>query len=648
MPSMGKPEAAVRIQAAARGHLARNKRADLAVDRSRRSRGPAAATSRRSSRAGAARAAAGHGEWPSAFRADSAWGQLPHSDEAIRKALRATRELRVFATTWNMGGKAPDRLNRAEPGMGAAGGAHHVAASSGASVLLAPQGRYHLLVYCAQECERSIAASAMNPSKARWEAALEDLIAMQPAVISPGGAAAAGADGPDPEAMALAASRAGLYKLVASQTLQATHVAVFAHRAIVPLVSDVTTEAVPCGAAGRRLGNKGGVCVGVCVGNTSLLVVGCHLAAGEGPKAALARVSDVTHIESACTLAPADWRGPVGTRATDRFDRTIWLGDLNFRCDTTRTFADACLREGRHSELLERDELRAAMRAGSVFRGFGEGPLRFRPTYKLSRATLREAVEGRMSLASQVSPEEAAAAAALAGDSVSPLAAAALSDTRVDVYDPSAKRRVPSWTDRVLVRPATGHSRVVSYAAATRERLSDHRPVVAAVALRLRRHATIRQDEEEGGAPWGLAPSAAAAASAAPAAAAAAADAAMATTAAAAAASSDAGAASEGDAGDSVVSQCGDGWVAVSAASGSLAVGKVPRPRRTAGGPRGGGVGGSGTGSHSEDEAGDHDGDGDEDAGGGWAAVQAVEGGWAARSPSRPLGAKSSQSCAVS
>lgn len=563
---------------------------------------------------------------------------MPETDDAIRAALRATRELRVFATTWNMGGKAPDRPNRATPGMGASVGSHHVVASSGASVLLAPQGRYHLLVYCAQECERSIAASAMNPSKARWEAALEDLIAMQPAVASPSVGAAAGAAGAvaDPEAMALAASKAGLYKLVASQTLQATHVAVFAHRAIAPLVSDVTTEAVPCGAAGRRLGNKGGVCVGVCVGNTSLLVVGCHLAAGEGAKAARARISDVAHIEAACTLAPADWRGPAGSRASDRFDRTIWLGDLNFRCDTTRSFADACLREGRHSELLERDELRSAMRAGRVFRGFGEGPLRFRPTYKLARATLREAVEGRMSLASHVSPEEAAAAAALAGDSVSPLAAAALSDSRVDVYDPSSKRRVPSWTDRVLVRPATGNSRVVSYAAATRERLSDHRPVVAAVALRLRRHATSGRDEEEGGAPWGFP----ADSTTGPAAAAAAAGGGLSEA-------GGLGSAASGAGSESVVSECQDGWVAVSAATGSLAVGRPPHPRRPAiaGAAGAGGAGSDGAG---EDEGDDDDDDADGDAAGGWAAVQAVEGGWAARSPSKPMGAKSSQSCAVS
>jgi len=395
---------------------------------------------------------------------------LPQSDTAVLAELRRTGELRTFACTWNMGGKSPAAHTP--------GGAAPADGDGAGTTLLAPRGRFHLLVYCSQECERSIAASAVNTSKARWEEALVTLLR-------------AGAD----EAVPHGAARADLYRLVASHTLQATHVAVFAHRAVSPLVSDVVSEAVPCGAGGRRLGNKGAVCVGVCVGKTSLLVVGCHLAAGEGPKAVAARVSDAEHIESAATLAPADWAGPAPgrSRLSERYDRTVWLGDLNFRCDATRAFADACLRERRHQDLLARDELRAAMADGVVMRGFGEAPLRFRPTYKLARKPLSAAVHSGMSLAVPVSEEEAREAASLGPRG----AGAAL----VDVYDPSRKRRVPSWTDRVLVRPADGRMRVVSYGSAARERLSDHRPVTACVAVRLRRSEEAAGDAA-GVLPW--------------------------------------------------------------------------------------------------------------------------------------------------
>lgn len=74
------------------------------------------------------------------------------------------------------------------------------------------------------------------------------------------------------------------------------------------------------------------------------------------------------------------------------------------------------------------------MQYDSIFAGFKEGPVTFRPSYKLN-------VES-------------------------------------DVYDTSRKRRVPAWTDRVLHK---GDSAIkqISYSSAAKVRLSDHRPVYA-------------------------------------------------------------------------------------------------------------------------------------------------------------------------
>lgn len=47
-----------------------------------------------------------------------------------------------------------------------------------------------------------------------------------------------------------------------------------------------------------------------------------------------------------------------------------------------------------------------------------------------------------------------------------------------DIYDTSSKRRIPSWTDRILYKD-NPQVELVSYFCAQEVRLSDHRPVYA-------------------------------------------------------------------------------------------------------------------------------------------------------------------------
>src|SRR5690242_18361634 len=85
---------------------------------------------------------------------------------------------------------------------------------------------------------------------------------------------------------------------------------------------------------------------------------------------------------------------------------------------------------------LARNETRAVCckLLGRCFRGFVEPALTFPPTYKFDAGT--------------------------------------------DVYDSSSKRRIPSWTDRILFRP---HEAIEAreYNSSRRVRSSDHRPVYA-------------------------------------------------------------------------------------------------------------------------------------------------------------------------
>lgn len=85
-----------------------------------------------------------------------------------------------------------------------------------------------------------------------------------------------------------------------------------------------------------------------------------------------------------------------------------------------------------HDALLCCDQLTMLMRFNRIFSGFTEGPLNFFPTYKF--------------------------------------------DHDSDHYDSSQRRRVPSWTDRILFKSGV-NTQVLSYCSAPDIRSSDHRPV---------------------------------------------------------------------------------------------------------------------------------------------------------------------------
>ncbi|KAF8977033.1 inositol polyphosphate 5-phosphatase [Entomortierella lignicola] len=72
---------------------------------------------------------------------------------------------------------------------------------------------------------------------------------------------------------------------------------------------------------------------------------------------------------------------------TDQFDYTFWAGDLNYRVDLTRAQANEYLDKGDLETLFMYDQLSAERKAGRVFEGFMEAPIRFKPTYKLDPIT---------------------------------------------------------------------------------------------------------------------------------------------------------------------------------------------------------------------------------------------------------------------
>ncbi|KAF9360070.1 inositol polyphosphate 5-phosphatase [Mortierella sp. AD094] len=79
----------------------------------------------------------------------------------------------------------------------------------------------------------------------------------------------------------------------------------------------------------------------------------------------------------------------VGTAVdvTEQFDYTFWAGDLNYRVDLTRAQAEDYLQKEDLETMFSHDQLTAERKAGRVFEGFMEAPIRFKPTYKFDPIT---------------------------------------------------------------------------------------------------------------------------------------------------------------------------------------------------------------------------------------------------------------------
>ncbi|KAL1518982.1 hypothetical protein AB1Y20_003251 [Prymnesium parvum] len=349
----------------------------------------------------------------------------PEDPAAWRPAADQTGRIRVYVGTWNMHGKEPPESL-----------APWVPATAEAAEGAAEGEGFDLYVIGTQEAERSIEMSILNPWKSKWILRLNSALG----------------EG---------------YVCLASHSLMAIHLAVYARRELLPQVSHVHSAHVACGI-GDVLGNKGGVGISLCVGRTSILFINSHLAAHQHK--VNERNTDYHRINATLGLHP-----PIppddtarGAGCVAEFDRVIWCGDMNYRIQGCRAAIDALLEppneraraapewEGEEAHwdamravLLGNDQLRQQMRLGRVFDGFQEAEIKFRPTYKFD-------------------------------------------SKQKDLYDQSEKQRVPAYTDRVLYRVASWEPpdaiKVLRYSSVDELKVSDHRPVFADISLQYTLH----------------------------------------------------------------------------------------------------------------------------------------------------------------
>lgn len=396
--------------------------------------------------------------WPESYSIESELGpdDLPSNLDSegpeVEQWLREKKKLSIRTVTWNLCARAPPSVEDTRAN-------------------LLPRNKYHMYVIGTEECERSIAQSALNPSKKVWEKYLSEVLGSN-------------------------------YVPIKAHTLQAIHIMVFAHKSVAHLCSEVSSGAVATGVA-DTLGNKGGVIVSMLVGKTRFALVNVHLAAhqnktdrrnlefgrinregsvvidkksrkmgfdpisssrnrstsaGESAVAAANENDDDTMASSATNDASPRAndqetvdRGSGGSSLRDIADRVVFMGDMNYRVRGTRKVVDKLLAHNMHDVMLSNDQLNWSMEQNLIPAEFVEPPLNFRPTYKF--------------------------------------------DLNSDVYDTGSKGRIPAWCDRILY--IKDGLKCVNYDADMSLKTSDHRPVFATFLSDIELDESPPQDQEE-------------------------------------------------------------------------------------------------------------------------------------------------------
>ncbi|KAG0082917.1 hypothetical protein BGZ92_011245, partial [Podila epicladia] len=252
------------------------------------------------------------------------------------------------------------------------------------------------------------------------------------------------------------------YQKVVSKQLIGLLIVMFASTEHAQYVKEISTQSAGCGLMGV-LGNKGGVSIRIKYKDSYVSFVGSHLAA-DGSQ--VERRNQDYHEICRRTLFPSVsafdiTKSPVNNEAlaaTNKVatifesDHTIWAGDLNYRISLPEEQVKHLLKANDYDALLKHDQLAAQRTLFKAFSEFEEGPINFAPTYKY--------------------------------------------DVGTNIWDSSEKRRVPSYTDRILWwsrDPSKGSVDQIYYRSHMDHLISDHKPVSALFKMKVK---TILRDKQ--------------------------------------------------------------------------------------------------------------------------------------------------------
>ncbi|EGW29977.1 uncharacterized protein SPAPADRAFT_52826 [Spathaspora passalidarum NRRL Y-27907] len=217
------------------------------------------------------------------------------------------------------------------------------------------------------------------------------------------------------------------YVLLRVESIASMSLFLFVKKSQAVHVTKVSGSSKKTGLGGMTA-NKGACAVRFNFGDTSFVMITCHLAAGM--QATLERYNDYSTILQGL-LFPRNY-------SIRDHDHIIWFGDLNYRINMMNEQCRDSVARGEYNELIQMDQLNEERRHDGAFKPFNEGVISFAPTYKFDKGTSN--------------------------------------------YDSSEKQRVPSWTDRVLFTSSTGLSKdltLLKYDSVMDMVLSDHKPVYA-------------------------------------------------------------------------------------------------------------------------------------------------------------------------
>ncbi|ESW30771.1 hypothetical protein PHAVU_002G181200 [Phaseolus vulgaris] len=223
---------------------------------------------------------------------------------------------------------------------------------------------------------------------------------------------------------------------IISKQMVGIFISVWSRRDLCPFIRHPSVSCVGCGVMGC-LGNKGSVSVRFQLHETSFCFVCSHLASGGREGDEKHRNSNVTEIFSRTSFP----RGPLLDlpRTILDHDHVILLGDLNYRISLPEETTRLLVEKGDWDSLLENDQLKMELMTGNMLREWHEGAIKFAPTYKYCPNS--------------------------------------------DIYygcfyqgKKTEKRRAPAWCDRIV-----WHGEGLKQLQYTRieSKLSDHRPVKA-------------------------------------------------------------------------------------------------------------------------------------------------------------------------
>lgn len=201
-------------------------------------------------------------------------------------------------------------------------------------------------------------------------------------------------------------------------------------------ISGIRSQVVRVGFMGV-VGNKGGIGIRFSIYNTSFCCITAHLAAHM--EQVEQRNQNFQDILNGCTFDEPD-----KLYHPENHDVLIFFGDLNYRIAKSYEDVLADIECDDIRALTANDQLTIEKNNNRAFVGFQEPDICFLPTYRFEVGTV--------------------------------------------IYDRSEKKRVPAYTDRVLYKfnAETSDVKPVQYTSAHSISLSDHKPVLALLDVRVR------------------------------------------------------------------------------------------------------------------------------------------------------------------